>query len=269
MEYKRNGIYCANCGKGGHLYRNCRFPILSYGIILYKIVNNDIKYLHIRRKDTIGYVEFLRGNYCLENQSYICEIISFMTGEERQRLLDNDFDKLWFNLWNNYDSNKKFRNEYIDSSEKFNYLKNSGQLVDMVKNCNIHWEETEWGFPKGRRNGCEPDIDCARREFEEETGIEYNDYRINQQIYPLIEEYIGSNNVKYRHTYYTAEYLGDMDSIRLDPNSKFQINEISAITWFYKSESLMKLRHYHKEKKDLIQKLDRILKKKIFLNYNR
>ena len=71
MDFKKTGIYCANCGKAGHLYRNCRYPILSYGIILYKVVNKNIKYLHIRRKDTIGYVEFLRGNYSLENNSYI------------------------------------------------------------------------------------------------------------------------------------------------------------------------------------------------------
>ena len=29
--------YCNNCGNFGHVYSNCRHPILSYGIILYKI----------------------------------------------------------------------------------------------------------------------------------------------------------------------------------------------------------------------------------------
>ena len=27
--------YCNNCGNYGHVYKNCRHPILSYGIILY------------------------------------------------------------------------------------------------------------------------------------------------------------------------------------------------------------------------------------------
>ena len=27
--------YCNNCGNKGHLYRNCRHPILSYGIFIY------------------------------------------------------------------------------------------------------------------------------------------------------------------------------------------------------------------------------------------
>ena len=271
MDFKRTGIYCANCGKGGHLYRNCRLPILSYGIILYNITNdNNIKYLHIRRKDTIGYVEFLRGNYSLENHNYICEIISFMTDNERNKLLFTEFDVLWFNLWNNYESNKKFKNEYSDSKNKFNKLKETDLLKNMISGCTIHWDETEWGFPKGRRNGCEDDLNCARREFEEETNIPIELYSINTQIYPLIEEYIGSNNVRYRHTYYTAEYLGNnINNICIDPHSPFQINEISAIDWFSKNVSLMKIRHYHKEKKNLIEKLDRILKKKIFYNYNR
>jgi 8-oxo-dGTP pyrophosphatase MutT (NUDIX family) len=36
--------------------------------------------------------------------------------------------------------------------------------------------EPEWGFPKGRRNYNEKDIDCALREFSEETG--YSKYSL-------------------------------------------------------------------------------------------
>ena len=31
-------LYCNNCGNKGHIYRNCKFPVLSYGIIC---INND------------------------------------------------------------------------------------------------------------------------------------------------------------------------------------------------------------------------------------
>mgnify|MGYP003336767374 CR=1 FL=1 len=27
--------YCNNCGNTGHYYKDCKLPILSYGIILY------------------------------------------------------------------------------------------------------------------------------------------------------------------------------------------------------------------------------------------
>ena len=26
-------IYCNNCGNEGHLYRHCRLPVLSYGVL--------------------------------------------------------------------------------------------------------------------------------------------------------------------------------------------------------------------------------------------
>ena len=64
----------------------------------------------------------------------------------------------------------------------------------MIKNCNIHWEETEWGFPKGRRNGCEPDIDEAGNLRKKPVLNIMNIGLINKFI--PTEEYIGSNNVK-------------------------------------------------------------------------
>ena len=36
----------------------------------------------------------------------------------------------------------------------------------------------EWGFPKGRRNYQENDIDCATREWEEETGYSRNQIKM-------------------------------------------------------------------------------------------
>ena len=83
-------IYCGNCGKLGHTYRKCKLPITSCGIILYKnnkffeevkdedgdIINNHERYyfLLIRRKDTLGYVEFLRGKYDEMNEDYLVKI---------------------------------------------------------------------------------------------------------------------------------------------------------------------------------------------------
>lgn len=44
---KNNNIYCTNCGKKGHDYKNCTEPTTSLGIILIKfdgeIENNDLK----------------------------------------------------------------------------------------------------------------------------------------------------------------------------------------------------------------------------------
>ena len=53
--------FCNNCGKNGHAFHQCKYPITSIGVILFKYQKNNIKYLMIRRKDTLGYVDFMRG----------------------------------------------------------------------------------------------------------------------------------------------------------------------------------------------------------------
>ena len=62
----RKEQYCGNCGQLGHIYRRCLLPIISLGVILFKKEQNTIKYLMVQRRDTLGYVEFMRGKYNLE-----------------------------------------------------------------------------------------------------------------------------------------------------------------------------------------------------------
>ena len=54
-------VYCNNCGNIGHLYKQCRQPILSYGIILYEEGTGENKIVMIERKDSLSYIEFLRA----------------------------------------------------------------------------------------------------------------------------------------------------------------------------------------------------------------
>ena len=87
--------FCNNCGKHGHLFHQCKNPITSIGIIVFNNDNPEIEYLMIRRKDSLGYVDFIRGKYPLFNKRYLLNIIGEMTDEEKNKLLNNDFDVLW------------------------------------------------------------------------------------------------------------------------------------------------------------------------------
>ena len=111
--------FCNNCGKLGHLFHQCKNPITSIGIIIY---NNDditnIKYLMIRRKDSLGYVDFMRGKYPLLNKRYLLNIINEMTNEEKYKLKTYDFNYLWNQLWGDYIGNQ-YKNEEKISREKF------------------------------------------------------------------------------------------------------------------------------------------------------
>ena len=62
MLKSRTNQFCNNCGKQGHLFNHCKIPITSIGIICFnKTENMKNKFLMICRKDSIGYIEFLRG----------------------------------------------------------------------------------------------------------------------------------------------------------------------------------------------------------------
>ena len=86
----KNTLYCGNCGKYGHVYRKCLAPIISSGVILFKKESNTIKYLLVQRKDTLGFVEFMRGKYNLENIQYITKLFEILTEKERLLLIGYD-----------------------------------------------------------------------------------------------------------------------------------------------------------------------------------
>ena len=54
---------CNNCGKQGHSFHQCKLPITSYGIILCRPSSKGFQFLMIRRKDSFGYIDFIRGKY--------------------------------------------------------------------------------------------------------------------------------------------------------------------------------------------------------------
>ena len=78
-------LYCNNCGKQGHQYHQCKLPITSYGIIAFMLTKDGIKYLLIRRKDTLGYVDFIRGKYPLNNVVYLMNMLNEMTVNEKKK----------------------------------------------------------------------------------------------------------------------------------------------------------------------------------------
>ena len=255
----REYIFCNNCGKHGHLFHQCKNPITSIGIIVFN--NTDkLKYLMIRRKDSLGYVDFLRGKYPLFNKRYLLNIINEMTISEKKRLLTTDFNTLWCELWIGR-VGIQYTGEETISKDKFNTLKNGIKLQtneynleSLINESDSSWVEPEWGFPKGRRNYQEKDLMCGTREFEEETGCNKHGLKIIYNIIPFEELFTGSNYKSYKHRYYVAS----MDINKNNLNF-FQKSEVSKIEWKTYDECVKSIRPYNLEKIDILSRVNNIL----------
>ena len=97
---------CNNCKKCGHLFHNCKYPIMSYGIILFRKKNGINEFLMIRRKDSFGYIDFIRGKYSPYNIEHIQSIIDEMSLSEKERILTLSFNELWNLMWGNVSINQ-------------------------------------------------------------------------------------------------------------------------------------------------------------------
>lgn len=197
------------------MFYQCKLPITSCGIILFRTTPTvPVQYLMIRRKDSFGYIDFLRGKYSLYHLDKIKQLLAEMSTEEQSRLLQRTFSELWVQLWGNSSTNVQHCFEETSSEKKFNQLVQGYrlhgewiQLRNLVEQAPHAWTETEWEFPKGRRIVHETDLDCALREFEEETGISANSISVVENVLPFEEIFVGSNYKAYKHKYFLAKCL--------------------------------------------------------------
>ena len=258
---------CSNCGKNGHSYNQCKSPISSFGVIAYRYNDlNEIEYLQIYRKDTIGFIDFMRGKYNINNKNFILNLFKQMTFCEKIKILQNlnNFNVLWNNLWGTTIS-FQYKFEETQSKEKFNclvfgvfYNKIKYNLEDIINDSMKYdqYEKPECGFPKGRKNLNENDFSCAIREFQEETGYYSSLLHNIQNIYPVVEIFMGSNFKCYLHKYYLC-YMDYVDTII--PTGKFQETEVSSIGWFNYETCIHNIRPYNIEKKKLLENVNNTL----------
>ena len=257
-------IYCNNCGRVGHLFSHCKLPITSIGIIVFRKIEGQIEYLMIRRKETLGFIDFIRGKYSLNDKEYILNMIQQMTQYEKNILLTESFEKIWNTIWCDEESNSQYKSEEMNSKDKFNILYNGVynksefyNLKTLISDCDEHiWEEPEWGFPKGRRNVNENDYDCAIREFCEETGYNKNHLNNLDNITPFEEIFTGSNYKSYKHKYFVM-YMDEKYTKNME---NYQRSEVSCMKWMNYESCMNHIRNYNLEKKKVITKVNNMLK---------
>ena len=215
-------------------------------------INESIQFLMVQRKNSLGYLEFIRGRYNIDNLTTLTHLLEQMTNEELNNINNNDFDYLWNNLWDsNNIRNKNHHKEYLNSKQKLYQLKlNNNNILTETKPL---YNFNEWGFPKGRRESYESDLVCAIREFEEETNLKEDNYIILDKCKSIRENLIGTNGVDYAHNYYISILNNNLSSV--DKNNR----EIGQAKVLNLNECLEKIRPYHKNKIKIIKNIYTII----------
>jgi len=245
-------MYCNKRRKQGHISRNCDQPITSYGVLLF--TDEEVpRITMIQRKDSLCYIEILRGKYDIYDNKKIKLLLNRISINEAKNIKEKDFDTLWKNLWLIDDVKQtKYMKEYLHSKNLFELLKMDDEINEFLENNKFKYDSSEWEFPKGKKNISEKNYECAKRELSEETNIKTEDYDIIENISPISEHFVGENDINYRIIYYVG-ICKNTKNIVLDKDNHEQLCEISNVKLFTKQESIEHIRDYNITKYELIK----------------
>jgi 8-oxo-dGTP pyrophosphatase MutT (NUDIX family) len=223
---------------GGDDTKGWMYTRYSFGIILTRVnpQNNRPEAVLVRGRYSYEYAEFVHGRYSRKNLRGVRDLLDAMSVNERLDLFSLNFKQMWYRIWLTADRQElynrklsKFQTTWMkdDSGKYLRKLVQESQTDPgsrQQRGGGIRWE-----FPKGRRRfNQEPDINCAVREFEEESGIAKRDY----QILPDFRRRASfvHMGVRYVTVYYVAVTRRDIQP-RIDLRDMNQVAEVSEVRW--------------------------------------
>jgi 8-oxo-dGTP pyrophosphatase MutT (NUDIX family) len=190
----------------------------------------------VRGRYSYEFAEFVHGRYSAKNAREVAALLDAMSVHERLDVYSLDFAQMWFRVWLTADQRElynlkfaKFHGAWIrdDGGERLRRLVLASRLGPgggRPREGGLRWE-----FPKGRRlSRREPDLNCAIREFEEETGIAKRAYQLFPGFHRRVD-YIHMG-VRYVNVYYVAHARREVEP-GLDLRTLSQVAEVSEVRW--------------------------------------
>src|SRR5581483_17769 len=198
----------------------------SVGIACVRLHEGRPEILLVQKRVSYAYSDFVQGRYVPGMKADITRMFNEMTLDEKLDILSLDFEQMWYRLWLGAPRHANF---YIAKSKfESGWLMDEGarlrRLVATSSNGDRLWE-----IPKGHKlSHHEQDINCAVREFGEETGMRSKKYKLYPTFFRTYS-YI-DNGVNYHNKYYAAYTKYHIDlSVKTEDMS--QAGEISDIRW--------------------------------------
>lgn len=225
------GHSASGTSKEGHV-RQQEVTRHSSGIALCKRGSDGIvRLLMINRRYTYPFYMFVRGRYNEHNDKEIIALLDRMTVDEKVDILSLNFQQLWYRIWlGTYQSSIFYaaRSKFLDRIAADN-----GVRIKSLVRRSHKYAARLWEIPKGRKkfpNEC--DMDCAIREFYEETGIPRSAYHITGNTFHLV---FTEDNVRYSVMYFIAVSARDVIQ-RINSAALEQVTEICDMRWISAAE---------------------------------
>ena len=86
--------------------------------LLRDLVSESILFLLISRKHSLGFVEFIRGRYDVNDDESIRHLFIQMTENEIREIFTVNFDMLWNSMWKKNAKKTTYHKEYIYAKDK-------------------------------------------------------------------------------------------------------------------------------------------------------
>jgi 8-oxo-dGTP pyrophosphatase MutT (NUDIX family) len=221
---------------------------VSYGVIPYCENAENVKVLLIRRKDSIGIIDFIQGKY--NNMEMLDSLLGQMTKAELSMISSASFEDIWKHIWQHHPYKLRMLGSETDEI-KMRFENKSLWLPKVYSILERGWDEPEWGFPKGGKNRNETRQQAALREFIEETGYSQDDVEEIKDI--EFKETIHDCGKTFETRYYPVQ----VNSKAVE--RKHQEKEVSQTRWVTLNEGKVLIRPYHKDRLRILKNVFSIL----------
>jgi 8-oxo-dGTP pyrophosphatase MutT (NUDIX family) len=209
--------------------------------------NNRIEVLMIRKRYTHHYFSFLFGQYQKDDMERLQYLFDNMSTAEKVDILSMNFNRMWYRVWlnNPYEEynikntfntyNKVNAGIYRNYTRYERYFSSCFKEADTVRNLVIGSQDSDplWEVPKGGKEPDEPVLDCAIREFFEETGLKKEDTSL---VFPstngVVREVIRDEYCTYENVFFVAALKnGNNVYPSIDYSSYSQLTEVDKVKW--------------------------------------
>ncbi len=238
----------------------------SYGVILtrYNQSGQCYEFLLEQRPYRYGFVQMITHRYGRQHSTQILHLMNDMSPEDKIALASLNYDLCYRRIYSEIpQAGQPGYGRYISSREHFQRMMtpDAGEwllrLLNQSTTCGLHWD-----LPRGRKtHNRERDLNCALREFEEETGIPAKDLAMLEDR-SRTQTYQTEQN-QYHHSFYLARlrnpYWHHPQHLRIDYTRREQTCEAIALRWM----SLPEIRivdtygHLHEFLQDMVRVLRR------------